>query len=360
MQMTDPIAEPTAEPSYGTPRRREWAKNLAVALVSLLITCLVLEVALRILVPEGPPGTSYGKEVHRNSLHLRDHEFAVPKPAGVQRVLVLGDSFTWGVGLDLEQTIPKRLQALLAEQGESVEVINAAHPGDNTIEELLTLEEIGPKYEPDLVLVVYNLNDIEYRPELAPKIDGEEPAPAEAATPVVEIDPGEDITQYSKNSGLRGLVLAAERRSILVRFLVPRVGMPLRRMGLLESVEFSWVQKIFQGFTDENPGWRESQRGLLEISEYCRARDCEMVVAIYPLLVELDDYKGRAAHAAVAEVSRSVGATTVDLLEIFEGTSASSHWINVLDSHPDAAAHEAVAEALLPDVLSLLARSHEP
>ncbi len=46
----------------------------------------------------------------------------------------------------------------------------------------------------------------------------------------------------------------------------------------------------------------------------------------------------------------------IDLLPLFEGTRASSHWINFMDSHPNAAAHRAVADSLLPLVREGLAR----
>lgn len=332
-------------------RLRELGRNLALAFISLGLLFLGLELVCRWLVPTSPPGTTYGRTVELNSQGLRDRDFAVPKPAGTERILVLGDSFTWGVGLDVRETIPKRLEALLAEGGRDVEVVNASEPGHNTVQELLRLQELGPLYQPDLVLLVYNLNDIEYLPDLA---DPKERAPEEDAVPVVEIDPGEDVTRFSRNAGLRGRLLALERRSVLVRILVPRVGMLLRRLGLLDSVEVSWVEKIYQGFTDENPGWRESRRALDSIAGYCREEGCGFVVAVYPLLVELKSYKGGVAHEAVTGFCRSRGIEAVDLLDVFEGTNTTSHWINFVDSHPNAAAHDAVARRLLPAVLAAL------
>jgi lysophospholipase L1-like esterase len=332
-------------------RLRGQGRNLALGLASLAVTFLLFELVCRGLVPTSPPGTTYGRPVEFNAHGFRDRDFDLPKPAGTTRLFVLGDSFTWGVGLDARETIPKRLEGLFAETGRDIEVVNAAHPGYNTVEELLRLEEMGPLYEPDLVLVVYNLNDIEYIPELAPGTV--KPSEDEAAV-VVEIDPGEKVTRYSRNAGLRGLVLAVERRSQLVSLLVPRVGMILRRLGFLDSAEFSWVEKIYQGFTEENPGWRESQRALGGIAEYCQAADCAVLVAIYPLLVELDDYQGGAAHAAITDFCTARGIEAVDLLDVFAGSSSTSHWINVADSHPDADAHEAVARRLLAPLLGAL------
>lgn len=320
--------------------------NVLLLLASVSIALIGAEMVFRFVEPTSPPGTTYGRPVHKNAHDFRDREFAIPKPPGLYRVLVLGDSFAWGVGLDLEQTISKRLEEALADTHDaaSVEVVNAAIPGTNTVDQLLLLEDRGWLYEPDLVVLVYNLNDIDFKPHLAPRsYEGQE------ATPVVQIDPGDDVTIWSKNRGLRGLILEVEYRSALARFLVPRGGQLLQRAGLLNSAEFSWVAKVFGGFHDGNPGWLESKRALRAIAEGCRRRGIPLVMGIYPLLVGLDDYGGRAAHAAVAGYAASVGVdNVVDLLPVFEGKNGRSFWINYADGHPNAEAHQLVANALLP------------
>ena len=326
-------------------RRAEILSRLALSAASITLCLLVLEAVFRILEPKQPPGTTYGRPVSLNSHGLRERELAIPKPEGTFRLLVLGDSFTWGVGLDAEQSVPRLLEELLTADHASrkIEVVNAAIPGHNTVEQLHLFRETGQLYEPDLVLLIYNLNDIEYLPELA---EGE--PETETATPVVEIDPGEDVTSYSHRAGLRGMVLAVEKRSALTRFLVPRVGSLLRRLGLIRSVEFSWVAKVFQGFHDDNPGWRESRRALSELAAEARAMDIPMMVAIYPLFANLEDYQGRSAHAVIGEACAELGIPATDLLPLFENTRTRSHWINHMDSHPNARAHRVVAEHLLP------------
>lgn len=332
-------------------RFKKLAVDLTLLLGSLTLVAVGLEVVLRLVMPKQEPGTTWGVAVSRNSDGFRDREFDKPKPPETHRVVVLGDSFVWGVGLPLEGALPKLLQARLrTEPGlGSIEVINAAIPGHNTVQEALLLEERGLAYEPDVVLIIYNLNDIEYLPHLDPG----EPQ-SESAVEVVELDRGEDIEQYSRHAGFRGFVLALERRSVLVRFLVPRVGRVLRQAGWIDSPEFSWVEKIFAGFTDANPGWRESQRGLAEIVSFAESADAEVIVAIYPLFANLRNYQGRVAHAAVRDYCLTLGVEVVDLLPLFEGTPTQSHWINFLDSHPNAAAHRKVAESLVPVLVSYL------
>jgi hypothetical protein len=349
--MTVPSSVATPRPLHLSHFKR-LVFNTVIAGGTIGLALLAFEIVFRVIEPKSPPGTTYGRVVTKNSDELRDREFAVPKPPGTYRVLVLGDSFTWGVGLNVEETIPKQLEASLsAPPGSRVEVINAAVPGMNTVDELEMLRLRGLRYGPDMILLVYLLNDIDFKPELAPTAYDEA-----SAAPVVQVDKGEDLTKWSKWKGVRGAILRVERSSALARFAVPRVGQMLHGMGLLNSVEFSWIAKVFQGFDDANPGWRESKRALKEIAEVSRERQIPFVVAIYPLLVGLENYQGRHANRAVAEYCRAIGAAEViDLLPVFEGKNGRSFWVNYADHHPNAEAHRMVTRALLPVV-----RRHMP
>lgn len=336
---------PDSTPRHAGSGRRAMLRVLLVV-ATVGVSLLAFELVLRAIEPTSPPGTTYGRVIQENADELRDREFSTPKPPGTYRILTLGDSFTWGVGLDVEDTIPKQLEAALKGTiGSSVEVVNAAIPGMNTVDQLLLLKDRGLKYDPDMILLVYLLNDIDFKPQLAEKAYDEG-----AATPVVQIDAGEDVTKWSKFKGVRGLILRVEQVSALARFAVPRVGQLLHGMGLLNSVEFSWIAKVFQGFDDKNPGWLESKRALREIAQISDERGIPFVVAIYPLLVGLENYQGRQANRTVAEYARSVGADVIDLLPVFEGKNGRSFWVNYADHHPNADAHRMVTAALLPVV----------
>jgi hypothetical protein len=97
-----------------------------------------------------------------NSLGFRDREHALEKPAGVRRVIVLGDSFSEAVQVGLEQTYWHRIEALLAEQtGAGWEVINLGVGDFGTGQESIALETIGFRFDPDVVVIqIFPLNDI--------------------------------------------------------------------------------------------------------------------------------------------------------------------------------------------------------
>ena len=65
--------------------------------------------------------------VHTNSFGLRSPEVSVPKPGGTVRILMLGDSFTFGFGAADDEVFSRRLEARLrdAYPSRTIEVVNA-------------------------------------------------------------------------------------------------------------------------------------------------------------------------------------------------------------------------------------------
>lgn len=93
-----------------------------------------------------------------NSHGQRDIERNYVKKDGVKRILVLGDSVVAGHGIyDLNNTIPRYLEILL--KNKNIEVLNLGVGGYSTRGEIELLKVKGIKYSPDLVIIIFVLND---------------------------------------------------------------------------------------------------------------------------------------------------------------------------------------------------------
>jgi len=111
----------------------------------------------------GYDGWFAGVPVHINRLELRDQrEYELAKRPNTFRILVLGDSVTFGHGSVSEHTYPFLLEQRLKTWRPDVDwqVWNAAVPGYNTSQELAHLLEAGPRATPDLVIVGFFENDL--------------------------------------------------------------------------------------------------------------------------------------------------------------------------------------------------------
>jgi len=172
--------------------RFKWMRVLASNLAVVLLLLLGFEIGLRVLGFEFPaikrPGlTDRGVWVYDatkgwfhqprasgqsslggpdlgiiriNSMGFRDREFTLEKPDGVKRILVFGDSFVFGVGVDQSHLFSTRLEELLnASSSRRFEVINMGVSGYSTDQEYLLFRELGKALDPDLVILVVCYND---------------------------------------------------------------------------------------------------------------------------------------------------------------------------------------------------------
>lgn len=91
---------------------------------------------------------------------LRDDEVAIPKPPGVWRILLLGDSITYGMRVPRELAFPDRLQRQLEARSAPVDVVNAGVPGYTPYNQLQYYLTHGRALQPDLVVVSFCMNDV--------------------------------------------------------------------------------------------------------------------------------------------------------------------------------------------------------
>jgi len=92
-----------------------------------------------------------------NSKALRGEEVPYEKRPDEYRILILGDSVTWGSGVQNEKTYPFLLEERLPE---NVTVINAATSGYSTFNQFEFLKEEAMRYQPDSVWLAFCFNDV--------------------------------------------------------------------------------------------------------------------------------------------------------------------------------------------------------
>lgn len=189
-----PTSDPAANRSSGPRTRVGWPLALASWAARVLASILVLELALRLLLPLpvfkvafqrglagsriaalGPaarraeregrrldarlgwtndPGETFtdGVVEHVSSQRLRGTRlYASDKPSGVTRVEVFGDSFTFGTEVDDDSTYA----AMLERRRQTTEVLNFGVPGYGLDQALLRFRLEGRAYHPDYVVVAF-------------------------------------------------------------------------------------------------------------------------------------------------------------------------------------------------------------
>ncbi|PIR52723.1 hypothetical protein COU76_04940 [Candidatus Peregrinibacteria bacterium CG10_big_fil_rev_8_21_14_0_10_49_10] len=106
-----------------------------------------------------------GKTVTTNSSGQRSPEIPVKKPKNTKRILVLGDSISFGHGMSDAEPYPRLLENTLntsfKEQGSTtrVQVMNTAAPMNYPLQEYYDLER-NLRFEPDVIILQLTLNDV--------------------------------------------------------------------------------------------------------------------------------------------------------------------------------------------------------
>jgi lysophospholipase L1-like esterase len=103
-----------------------------------------------------------GTSASANRLGFRGPDVTVPKPAGVYRIVLLGESSTHGWYVNDDQTIDAYLRAVLAGERPDlrVEVVDLAYDGYDSYQMWQRLAHDGVPLQPDLVVVNAGVNDV--------------------------------------------------------------------------------------------------------------------------------------------------------------------------------------------------------
>jgi len=94
-----------------------------------------------------------------NSLGLRGRREFRTGPSSSYRVLLLGDSQTYGIGVDDSETAAYLAEQSLRGKRLDVEIINAGSAGKGTAYSLKFYQILGRSFKPNLTVVLFFLND---------------------------------------------------------------------------------------------------------------------------------------------------------------------------------------------------------
>jgi len=96
-----------------------------------------------------------------NSMGIRGPEYSTHKPPGEYRILLLGDSYAEGYTVNFRDLFSEVLKRRLNKLGTgSYEVINTGTRGYSTDQELLALSTYAGIYSPDLIVLLFYVNDV--------------------------------------------------------------------------------------------------------------------------------------------------------------------------------------------------------
>jgi len=267
-------------------------------------------------------GTIRSVHMRTNGQRFRGPEVTREKAAGVLRVACLGDSHTFGHGIEAGETWPDRLrERALA----PVEVLNCGVEGYDSLQAALWFERFVEPFDPDVVLLAYFPNDVVSR--------GQGPAGAV---------PSDRLTVWT-HPERGGWVRSLRDASMALDILMDRVY----RSRFMLNQQSVWDRQ----YVEEHPGWRASRNALVRLQDRCAAADRELRVILFPFLVpEGEAFLSRDVLATVADFCRRKQIVCLDaepaLLAAMESADGNDLRVDPSDFHAGPKAHAAFAQAV--------------
>ncbi len=285
-------------------------------------------------------GDRKGAHVKINSRGFRDRDYPEEKGGNIFRIVGLGDSFTFGAGVELEDTYLKQLEKMLKKKSSSkqIEVLNMGVPAYNTFQELTLLKEDGLNYAPDLVIVGFLLNDVDLlNPKWLAKKDIKSPRQFNESV-VRDFEPK-----------IHNVYRFLKKKSLLLHFLLFRLSELAKKLNLPIETESTYYQNAYH---EGNKGWQVAKSSLQEIAALGKIKNFQMLVVIFPFLVSLDDsYPYLGAHSEIVKFCKSQDIQVLDLFSYYRGRKPGTLWISLIDSHPNPEGHQIAAEAIYKEIL---------
>lgn len=336
---------------------------LGLVVMGVLIAGLVTEVTLRVTdaVPEveSPLSGSHHSDAYlgwtgKPNLRLRfrrpefdalvEHDAegwrqpAPPRPAvPTSRILVLGDSFTWGWGVSQGQVFTDLLQAALPA---TVAVYNRSVPGFGTAQEYLLLQRELAARVYDAVVLMFYMNDLsdnissrQGRRPYFELVNGDLRPRNQPARPVTG-----PVRQFLREHS-RAYAFVQFELDLLKRRFSSEADDPEYRTA--PAVDFHDV-----------PGYAVTARLLGEMQRLAREHGARFFLVYIPHRseIELDapfPYV-RSIHAMVDDIARREGMPLLDLSPPFhQHAKAGEQVIYAIDAHWTPAGHRVAAAALL-------------
>lgn len=287
----------------------------------------------------------YKQPFHLNSLGFRDKEREKSNPYNTFRIIGLGDSFSWGAGVEKNDTFLKRLEEVLNRNSEEIyyEVFNWGVSAWGTVQQLLCLKHQALAYNPDLVIIQYftgnDLTDNIYSNLL--KLDKE-------GNLIPSYYGRQKITRIKKITNYIPFYRSLTQHSHLMNFIRIRLLMRIEKSdeknisNILPSDKLGYGLQLTKALLEEffsialENGIRIAMLVIPEKSDVCPSSKNSNPTQQQKFFKE---------GLMLSEVCRSHNVALLEFLTIFTQKDASAIYYEI-DGHLSPYGHKVVAESL--------------
>lgn len=309
---------------YAPASIKSLGQNIIISLLTFFIILMLAEIYFKLFFvqSDGWNQTLASKNWFKqywqlNSLGYRDEEWDQAEAQTRRKILVLGDSFAAGQGVE---NIQDRFSNLLgAKLGNEYLVMNISTPALSTPDEIARVK--GFPYKPDILILQYFINDIrsaaQQRGFFSKSID---------------LAPGPILKPLVDNSYALNFIYWRAMRMLPV---------------VWQGDDFAWTQAAY----NDAGVWWAHQQELLTIYNGAVSEDVKLVVVVFPSM--LDVTRSREVTDKVVTFFKERQTPVLDVADMLQGLPPNQLVASPMDAHPNEWVHKQVAEKLYELILSL-------
>jgi len=268
-----------------------------------------------------------------NKLGFRGPEFSLEKPPGVFRILCLGDSTTFSVHVNDDQTYPFQLQKILNENFKTLEVINAGVPNWGTNDQLRFLKERAIQVKPDLIIHLFCNND--------PKDIGTD----------IDADRGHYVNRARQAQLDVPLLEKLRFGTALGEF-----EMRLRANILKHRKERQRKQDVAPwDILPNEQQWAIYEQVYKKLVDYCQTQSVPLITVSFPAFVSLRS-EDSAHEPKLRDITEKQGIAYLSVLEAFRASEQAQEATTLLPIDPHA---NAKGNAIIAREIALFLAKHQ-
>ena len=273
-----------------------------------------------------------------NADGFRDSVYARPKPEGVFRIVVMGDSVSFGYGVDETEAYPQVLEELLSELAPDsrIEVVNLGVGGYNAYNEAQLLEGVGRSYEPDLVLVQFCINDLN---DPTVHFDAQTRVVLSAIPDAAFPDPSKRRgSAHAPSQGLRwcqASKLCATLQGLWLAMTGPELDERTRRDA------FAFIEAA------DRPEWIWLEARYEEMAKIANADGASFAILAFPYQKQLAEPPPHAVQNQLAQLGRKHDWPVIDPLAAFQEAHVARTPLFMDWWHPTPAGHRFAAMSIV-------------
>lgn len=255
-------------------------------------------------------GYLIGKQVKINSQGMRDYEYSLEKPDDVYRIAVIGDSITFGWGVELNESYPKILEKKL-NSSRKVEVLNFGVPGYVGVQVLTVIKEKALRYNPDLIIIGHYLSM-----------------------------PNKIWNLYDTSVHIPiGVKIFLNEHSCLYNWAKTRWTTILLKAGVIERTPYQEL------YIEGSEPWENYKISIKNISEISKEKNIPVLFVLLPNWDNLNDnYEFKEVDELMNKTVSENGLLCLDIFPEVKGLNAGEYRVDYV--HPNGKGQEIIAYAI--------------